>query len=322
MRAAFYDQRGASDVIRVADVPTPGPDVGEVRVRLAVAAVNPTDWKSRTSPDPLPFPIQVPGQDGAGMIDAVGPGVDPGRIGERVWVYHAAYQRPWGTAAQYSVVPARQAVPIPSGIELDQAAALGIPYITAFGCLFVDGPIDGRTVLVSGGAGAVGHAAIQLAVRAGAHVIATVSSPEKRDLALAAGAHVVVNYREADAIERIRAAARAGVDRIVEVALAPNLATDTAVIAPHGVIASYAADTPEAALSIRPLMMLNITLRFMLVYGFSPTLLAAAVSGITSALEAGDLSPLPVTRFPLEGTAAAHDAVQSGTLGKVLIDLP
>ena len=322
MRAAFYEQRGASDVIRVDDIPTPGPDVGEVRVRLSVAAVNPTDWKSRTSPDPLAFPLQVPGQDGAGTIDAVGPGVDPGRIGERVWVYHAAHQRPWGTAAQHCVVPARQAVPIPDGIELDQAAALGIPYITAYGCLFVDGPIDGRTVLVTGGAGAVGHAAIQLAVRGGAHVIATVSGPEKADLAADAGAHVVVNYRDPGAVEQIRAAARAGVDRIVEVALAPNLASDTAVIAPHGVIASYAADIPEAALAIRPLMMLNVTVRFMLVYGFSPALLAAAVTQITDALEAGDLTPLPVTRFPLEATADAHDAVQSGAVGKVLIDLP
>ncbi|MFM9136152.1 MAG: NADPH:quinone reductase [bacterium] len=322
MRAAIYEQRGSSDVIRVADIPTPGPDVGEVRVRLGVAAVNPTDWKARSSADPLPFPVQVPGQDGAGTIDAVGPGVDPGRIGERVWVYHSALQRPWGTAAQYCVVPARQAVPIPAGVDIDQAAALGIPYITAYGCLFVDGPIDGRTVLVTGGAGAVGHAAIQLAVRGGAHVIATVSGPEKRDLAADAGAHVIVNYRDADAVEQIRAAARAGVDRIVEVALAPNLAADTAVIAPHGVIASYAADTPEAALAIRSLMMLNVTLRFMLVYGFSPALLAAAVSEITEALEAGDLVPLPVTRFPLEATAAAHDAVQSGAVGKVLIDLP
>ena len=139
---------------------------------------------------------------------------------------------------------------------------------------------------------------------------------------MAAGVAEVAPKKHLGAVEQIRAAARAGVDRIVEVALAPNLASDTAVIAPHGVIASYAADIPDAALAIRPLMMLNVTVRFMLVYGFSPALLAAAVTQITDALEAGDLTPLPVTRFPLEATAAAHDAVQSGAVGKVLIDLP
>lgn len=322
MRAAIYETRGGSDVIRVTDIPTPGPEVGEVRVRLAVSAVNPTDWKSRSAADPLPFPLQVPGQDGAGMIDAVGPGVDPERIGERVWVYHAAYQRPWGTAAQYCVVPAGQAVPIPTGIATDHAAALGIPYITAYGCLFADGPLDGRTVLVAGGAGAVGHAAIQLARRAGAHVIATVSTPEKAEIALDAGAQVVVNYRDQDVVERIRASARAGVDRIIEVALGPNLAIDLAVIAPHGTIATYAADTPEATIPVRALMMSNITLRFMLVYGFAPTLIRAAIDEITAALAEGELRPLPVTRYSLDATAAAHDAVQAGALGKVLVDIP
>ena len=322
MLAAYYEQRGNSDVLTVGEIPTPGPGVGEVRVRLQVAAVNPTDWKSRAHVAPMDFALQVPGQDGAGVIEAVGPGIDIGRIGERVWVYHAAFQRQYGTAAQFTVVPARQAVPIPDGIDIDQAAALGIPYLTAYGCLFADGPIDGQTVLVHGGAGAVGHAAVQLARRGGAHVIATVSSEAKGEIAAEAGAHVVVDYTAEGAIDAIKSAARAGVDRIIEVDLTRNLDLDVAVMVPGGVIVTYAADATDPTLSVRTLMTRNATLRFVLVYGFPPALLAAGIAEVTAALGAGDLTPLPVVRFPLADIAAAHDAVQSRTPAKVLVDLP
>ena len=322
MLAAYYEQRGSSEVLKVGDVATPGPGVGEVRVRLHVAAVNPTDWKTRSHSAAMEFDFQVPGQDGAGVIEAVGPGVDIGRIGERVWVYHAAYQRQFGTAAQFTVVPARQAVPLPDGVPLEQAAALGIPYLTAYGCLFSDGPLDGQTILVHGGAGAVGHAAIQLARRAGAHVIATVSSEAKAVTAADAGAHVVVDYTSAGAVDAIRAAARAGVDRVIEVDLTRNLDLDLAVIVPGGTIVTYAADAADPTIPVRTLMMRNATLRFALVYAFPPALLADGVAEVTAALEVGDLSPLPVVSFPLSETAAAHDAVQSRTPAKVLIELP
>lgn len=322
MLAAYYEQRGNSDVLQVGEIATPGPGVGEVRVRLQVAAVNPTDWKSRAHVAPMDFALQVPGQDGAGVIEAVGPGVDIGRIGERVWVYHAAFQRQYGTAAQFTVVPARQAVPIPDGIDTDQAAALGIPYLTAYGCLFADGPLDGQTVLVHGGAGAVGHAAVQLARRAGAHVIATVSTAAKGEIAADAGAHVVVDYTADGALDAIRSAARAGVDRVIEVDLTRNLDLDLAVIVSGGVIVTYAADAADPAIPVRTLMTRNATLRFALVYGFPAPLLAAGVAEVTAALEAGDLTPLPVVRFPLSDVAAAHDAVQSRTPAKVLIDVP
>ena len=322
MLAAYYEQRGSSEVLTVGDVTTPGPGVGEVRVRLHIAAVNPTDWKTRSHSAAMEFDFQVPGQDGAGVVEAVGPGVDIGRIGERVWVYHAAYQRQFGTAAQFTVVPARQAVPLPDGVPLEQGAALGIPYLTAYGCLFSDGPLDGQTVLVHGGAGAVGNAAIQLARRAGAHVIATVSSEAKAVTAADAGAHVVVDYTSSGAVEAIRAAARAGVDRVIEVDLTRNLDLDLAVIVPGGTIVTYAADAADPTIPVRTLMMRNATLRFALVYAFPPTLIAEGVAEITAALEAGDLSPLPVVSFPLSETAAAHDAVQSRTPAKVLIELP
>jgi NADPH2:quinone reductase len=322
MLAAYYEQRGSSDVLQVGDITTPGPGVGEVRVRLHIAAVNPTDWKTRSHSSAMEFDFQVPGQDGAGVIEAVGPGVDIGRIGERVWVYHAAYQRQFGTAAQFTVVPAHQAVPLPDGVPLEQAAALGIPYLTAFGCLFDDGPLEGQTVLVHGGAGAVGHAAVQLARRAGAHVITTVSSAAKGAIAADAGAHVVIDYTSAGAVDAIRSAARAGVDRVIEVDLTRNLELDLAVLVTGGTIVTYAADADDPTIPVRLLMTRNAILRFALVYGFPTALLADGVVEITAALQDGDLAPLPVVSFPLTEAAAAHDAVQSRTTGKVLIELP
>jgi NADPH2:quinone reductase len=323
MLAAYYTETGGSDVLTVGEIETPAPGAGEVRVRLSVAGVNPTDWKSRAGATAaLAFDFQVPGQDGAGVIDAVGDGIDSGRVGERVWVYFAGYQRQWGTAAQYTVVPSEQAVPLPAGASFELGASLGIPALTAYHCLNADGPVRGRSVLVAGGAGAVGHAAIELAHWAGARVIATVSGEEKAALARDAGADAVVNYRSDDAAEQIRAAAPEGIDRIVELALGPNLELDLAVAARHAVISTYAADQATAEIPIRPLMAPNLVLRFVMVYAIPRAALRAAVDGVSQAIAVGALTPLPIHRFALEDTAAAHDAVESGVVGKVVIDLP
>jgi NADPH2:quinone reductase len=323
MLAATYRETGGSDVLTVGEVETPTPGAGSVRVRLIVAGVNPTDWKSRAGATAgLSFDFQVPGQDGAGVIDAVGSGVDEARVGERVWVYFAAYQRQWGTAAQYTVVPSEQAVPLPSSASFELGASLGIPALTAYHCLGADGPVRGRSVLVAGGAGAVGHAAIELAHWAGARVIATVSGEEKAALARAAGADAVVNYRDEDAAEQIRAAAPEGIDRIVELALGPNLELDLAVAARHAVISTYAADQATAEIPVRPLMAPNLVLRFVLVYTIPRTALRAAVDGVSQAAAVGALTTLPIHRFALEDVGAAHDAVESGVVGKVIIDLP
>ena len=320
MLAAVYRSPGGSDVLSVEDVPVPEPGPGEVRVRVVVAGVNPTDWKSRSTAQPA-HGFQVPGQDGAGEIDAVGEGVDPGRVGERVWVWFAAASgRQWGTAAQWSVVPSRQAVPLPADVGFDAGAGLGVPAMTAWHCLFADGPLDGRTVLVAGGAGAVGNAAVALAVHAGARVVATASTSEKADLARSAGAHAVVDYRAADAAEQVRVFAPDGVDRIVEVSLGINLALDMAVLAPRGTVSTYADGELQAA--IRPLMVANVTLAFVMLYGIGDAALDAAVAGVREALDAGVLRPLPTHRFSLEQIAQAHDAVQGGAFGKVLVDLP
>ena len=313
MRAAVYRADG---VLSVEDVEAPEPGPGEVRVRITVSGVNPTDWKARAAG----VEFQVPNQDGAGVIESVGAGVDPARVGERVWIYFAAYRRPWGTAAELCVVPSDQAVPLHASDDL--GASLGIPALTAYHCLLADGPIDGATVLVAGGAGAVGHAAIELAKWSGARVVATVSSEEKAALARAAGADTVVDYRAGDAVERIRAGAPDGVDRVVEVALEANLGLDLDVAAPHAVISSYAASAEtDAIVPVRRLMAPNILLRFVLVYTIPRPALAAAVAGVSRAVDDGALTTLPLHRFPLERAADAHDAVQGGAIGKVLIDV-
>ena len=320
MLAAAYRTVGSSAVLIVEDVARPEPGPGEVRVRLRVAGVNPTDWKMRSSATPA-HAFQVPGQDGAGEVDAVGEGVDAARIGQRVWVWFAAARgRQWGTAAQWTVVPDRQAVRLPDEVTFEFGAGLGIPALTAWHCLFADGPLSGSDVLVAAGAGAVGNVAVALARRAGARVIATTSTPVKAELARAAGAHAVVDYRLPDAAAQVRAIAPGGVSRIIEVALGANLALDLAVAGPRAVVATYADD--DLHTSTRPLMVGNVTLAFVLVYGLADAALDAAVAGVSEAVAAGELPGLPVTRFALSGIAAAHDAVQAGTLGKVLVDLP
>jgi NADPH:quinone reductase len=324
--AARYDRTGpAAEVLRVEDVERPEPGPGEVLVRVTVSGVNPTDYKSRSgATGELAFPFQVPNQDGAGVVEAVGEGVDPARVGERVWLWFAAWQRQWGTAAQYTVLPSEQAVTLPDGASDDLGASLGIPALTAHRCLFADGPIEGRTVLVHGGAGAVGHAAIELARWAGAAtVVATVSTEDKGRLAREAGAHALVNYRDDDAADQLRAAAPDGVDRVVELSLSDNLELDLAAAAPNMVVTSYADEGGAGPqVPVRRLMVPNITLRFVLVYTMPAEAKAAAVEGVSAALRDGALTPLPIHRFPLERIADAHDAVESGAVGKVVVDVP
>ena len=322
MRAALYDRHGAArEVLRVEDVERPEPGPGEVRVRVGFSGINPTDWKSRSGATARPMDgFQIPHHDGAGVIDAVGEGVDAGRIGQRVWLWLAAAGRRWGTAAQWTVVPEHAAVPLPDGASAELGASLGVPAMTAHRCLFADGPLDGKTVLVAGGAGAVGHFAIELAKHAGARVITTVSGPQKAELAAKAGADLVVNYREPDAIGQISSfAGKNGVDHVVEVALGANLQLDLAVTRVGARIATYAAEATDPVLPVRACMTANVVLRFMLLYGVPTEALRQAVSDLTAALADGALTELPVTKFPLDEIAAAQDAVESAAVGKVLV---
>jgi len=335
VRAITYTQPGGPDVLQLVERDTPQPGPGEVLVRLAFSGVNPTDWKSRSTAQPGPGG-QVPDQDGAGTVEAVGQGVDPVLVGERVWIWEAAWQRPHGTAAEYTVVPARQTVLLGPDASFELGAALGIPFLTAHRCLTVadslpdrlsPGSLTGRTVLVQGGAGAVGNAAIQLARWADATVITTVSTPAKAQLAAAAGASHIVDYRTQDVVAEVRKIAAHGVDAIVEVAPAANAAIDAQVIAAHGAVAIYANDGgDEVTIPVRSQMAPNARWQFVLVYTEPARAKEIAVSDVDAAVldravRVGEDAGLPLHVFPLADTAAAHRAVADGVTGKVLVDV-
>jgi NADPH2:quinone reductase len=335
VRAISYRQAGGPDVLQLIDRPVPDPGPGEVRVRVAFSGVNPTDWKSRAGTQPGPDG-QIPNQDGSGTVEAVGEGVDPVLVGERVWIWEAAYQRPWGTAAEHTVVPARQVVLLGADPSFELGAALGIPFLTAHRCLTVaeslpdrlgPGSLSGHTVLVQGGAGAVGNAAIQLARWADATVIATVSSPQKAQLAAAAGATHVIDYRQQDVVHEVRKIVPHGVDAIVEVAAAQNAAVDAQVIGRHGAVAIYAATGDQSiTVPIRSQMVPNARWQFVLVYAEPERAKAIGVEDVNAAVVDGAVrvggdAGLPLHVFPLEETAVAHQAVEDGAVGKVLIDV-
>lgn len=338
MRAMVYRECGSSDVLRLENRALGEPGPGEVRVRVQVSGVNPTDWKSRQGAgfSAAAAEGQVPNQDGAGVIDAVGPDVDAVRVGQRVWLWEAAWQRIDGTAQEALCLPARQAVALPDEASFDLGASLGIPALTAHRCLTAHdevpsrlspGAMAGRAVLVTGGAGAVGHAAIQLATWAGATVLSTVSSPEKRRLAESAGADLIIDYRGEDVVAAVRGACPGGVDVIVEVAPNANAAVDAAVVAPGATISCYAQEgLDELRLPLRRHMTAGTRLQGVLVYTLSRAAKDAAVAAVAAAVADGAMPVgadhgLPLHRFPLEQTAPAHDAVQSGAVGKVLIDI-
>ncbi len=338
MRAITYTQTGDPDVLSLCDRPSAEPGPGEVRVRISRSGVNPTDWKSRRGAGPgTPVdPPQVPNQDGAGLVEAVGAGVRDGLLGARVWIFESAYQRPEGTAQEWALVPSQNVVELPDGASFDLGASLGVPFLTAHRALTVTeggplrlgpGALRGRNVLVSGGAGAVGNAAIQLAKWADALVITTVSSGDKADLALRAGADHVIDYKQQDVSAEVRRIVPHGVDTIVEVAAAANVQIDVDVLGMHGSVAVYADDggTP-LTIPVRPQMTVNTRWQFVLVYTAPAEWKAGAVEDVSAAVRAGairvgDEAGLPLHHFALEDTAQAHAAVERGVVGKVLVDV-
>lgn len=337
MRAVVYSEHGDPSVLRLVDRPARDPGPGEVRVAVHVSGVNPTDWKSRSGLTARgSFDEVVPHQDGAGVVDGVGEGVAGLRIGQRVWIWEAQNGRPEGTAQEMVVVPSGNVVLLPPAASFDLGASLGVPALTAHRCLTVaetgppallPGALAGRRVLVAGGAGAVGNAAIQLARWAGGRVATTVSSDAKAALARSAGADHVVNYRTEDTAAAIRAWAPAGVDLIVEVAPAVNASLDAAVLAQGGTIAVYANNGGTSmGLEIRPHMALNARYQFVLLYTVPEAAKRQALLDVSAAVAAGAIrvgpeAGLPLHRYPLERTAEAHAAVEEGAVGKVLIDV-
>jgi NADPH2:quinone reductase len=323
MKAVWYEQLGAADVVlQYGDMPKPTPGPGEVRIAVRVSGVNPIDVKKRLGGrGTMPSPRIVPHFDGAGIIDAVGEGVDATRVGQRVWFYEAQWQRDYGAAAEFVTLPAHLAVPLPANVEFEVGACLGIPALTAYGAVLADGPVNGKTVVVTGGAGAVGRYAIQIAKLSGACVITTVSSDEKAANAASAGADEVLNYQTTNVADRLLELTNGqGVDRVVEVEFGGNLENNVRAVRIGGTIATYASQAdPEPKLPFYAMMYRCLVIRLVIVFQLPAELKKQGVADITDWLAAGKLSHDIGQRFPLVETARAHQAVESGAVGKVLV---
>lgn len=337
MRSIVFSENGSSAVLGLVDREPERPRTGEVRVRIAASAVNPTDWQGRRGLMRPTTTVTVPNQDGAGVVDEIGPGVTEFQVGDRVWTNLAAFGRPLsGTAQELTVLPVCRVYRLPRSASFDVGASLGIAGITAHRALTVTegfpstlspGSLAGAVVLVAGGAGAVGNAAIQLACWAGATVLAAVSSPQKAALATAAGASHVLDYRAPDAVEQVRAVAPNGVHTVVDVAAGTNIALDSAVLGSAGTIVSYANGPSETLrLDMLSLMNLNARVQFIRLFAIPAPAFATAVEDLTNAAEVGGFrvgadAGLPLRRFSLEQTGEAHDAVENGLIGKAIIDV-
>lgn len=326
MRAAYYTQQGpAPEVFIIGEQPTPQPGPGEVRVRLRWSGVNPSDWKTRKGGGgrKLIAPLIIPHSDGAGVIDAIGDGVAASRIGERVWIWNGQWKRPFGTAAQWIALPSAQAVELPDGVDEEVGACLGIPAFTAMHAVRLASPSPSTTVLVAGGAGSVGHYAIQMAKARGATVIASASSPAKAQHALAAGADYVFDYRATDFAGQVQAATGgAGVDAIIEVNLTSNAALYPGILKTHGRIVIYGITGVEATLPALWLMQNSIALKFFMIYDIPLADREAALAEMDSLLRTQRLRHTVALRLPLAHIAEAHDIVERGeVMGHVLLDI-
>jgi len=324
VKAAWYERFGpAAEVLQVGDWPRPDVGPGEVLVRLRSSAVNPSDTKKRNGsfPDLLEQGAVIPNSDGAGVIEAVGAGVDAARVGQRVWVYQAQYGRRFGTAAEYVALDASRAVPLPAATGFDVGACLGIPAMTAHRCVFADGPVNGQGVLVTGGAGRVGHYAVQWAAGAGARVIATASSEADAEICREAGARAVVNHRDADWGEQVLGAnGGQPVDRVVDVEFGANLEQTLHAVRTGGVIATYSSNVvPKPALPFFRLMYLDLTVHFVIVYAMPETAKQAAIQDIDAGLRANRLSHRVAHRLPLGEIARANELVERGGAGGCVV---
>ena len=328
MKAAWYERQGpASDVLQVGDRPTPEAGAGEVRIRVRASGVNPGDVKKRSDQfgTGMAFPRVIPHSDGAGVIDQAGEGVEASRVGERVWCFGAQSYRPFGTAAEYVVVPADQAVPLPDSVSFEQGSCLGIPGITAHRAVHVAGAVTDRTLLIQGGAGAVGRCAVGLARLAGAKVIATVRAADDADIAVVAGAHHVVVTKDVDAVgvvESVKAYAPDAVDHIVEVAFHANIDIDEQLLKLGGSIAAYATGAPTPTIPFWPLVFKNIRVYFLGSDDFPMDAKLSAARALNSALQ-GDWPGYDIdVTVPLGAIAEAHELVEKRKVaGRVVVTL-
>lgn len=328
MLTAFYEHTGAAaQVLQLGEQADPQPGPNEVRVRLRWSGVNPSDVKSRAGlrNPAMPFPRVVPHSDGMGVIDAVGLEVASDRVGQRVWIWNAGWGRANGTAAQFVVLPQQMAVPLPDATRDEAGACLGIPAMTALHAVLAHGGVAGQRVLVAGGAGAVGHYALQFCRLLGARqVLATVSSADKAAVARQAGADLAINYRDEPVRERVRDATQGqGVDRIIEVDLAANAALDLELLRPDGQLMVYGSGKPALELAFFPLIVRNVSLGFFIVYNLPPAARQLAQTTLAGFLERGALSHNIALRVPLEQIVRAHEVVEQGAVtGNVVVQIP
>ena len=325
MRAAWYERNGeARDTLQIGQLPTPEPGPGEVRVAVHTSGVNPSDVKSRRG-RPLAGPRVVPHSDAGGIVDAVGPGVDPARVGERVWVWNAQWQRPMGTAAEYVVVPSAMAVLLPDSCDFAAAACVGIPLLTAYEAVRRLGDIAGRDVLVIGAASSVSHYAAQLAAMQGARVIGTVSSEAKAAHARAAGVRETIDYRAGDMAGRIKGLTGGrGVHGIIDMDFSTTAGlVGEGALAPHGTVVSFGSNVAaDHAVPFRTLLFSSITLQFFLIYDLTTEERAHAIRHVSALLGSGRLQHTIGARFALDDIASAHEAVESGrVMGNVIVDI-
>lgn len=322
MRAAWYEKQGAArDVLTIGKMDKPRPLAGEVRICVAASGINPGDVKKRQNAFGvgMPYPRIIPHSDGAGVVDAVGEGVSQEWVGRRVWCYGAQTYRPYGTAAEYTAVPVEQAIPLPEGVSFEQGACLGIPVVTAHRAVHVAGPVEGKTVLVQGGAGAVGAMAVQLAHRAGARVIVTCGSESEREIAKRAGADEVL-LRDEKLVERIKEVAPAGVDHIVEVAFGANIKRDVEVLTQGGSIATYATNAVTPEIPFWQLIFQNARVFYIGSDDVPAEAKTEAARAINEALDAGWQGLEVAESFPLDGIAQAHESVEHPSVsGRVIV---
>lgn len=319
MRAVRYQAAGpAAEVLELAEIPAPEPAQGEVRVVVHFSGVNPTDVKRRAVETPTTHGYQIPHHDGSGVIDRVGPGVPESRVGERVWMYHAAHERAHGTAAELICIPAEQAVAMPWDRELADGAVLGIPMMTAAHALRLAAPREGQSLLVTGGGGAVGSAVISLARMSGLNVIATVSSPLKAEIAMANGAHEVIDYTNED-IDAALSHLGVKMNAVIDVAIGRHMPAYQHHLADNARIVSYSSDAPEATVAVRPLMFANARIDFFVIYSLSKQEIIQARDEVSSAFAAGIRTLTPATLFDLTDCARAHEHVEARPIGRAVV---
>ena len=321
MQAVYYERNGAArEVLQIGEIQTPRPGSGEVRVKLAASGVNPSDVKSRQGTTrKIVFPRVIPHSDGAGVIDEVGDGVSKSRIGERVWIWNGQWKRAFGTAAESIVLPSEQAVVLPANVGFEAGACLGIPAMTAVHAVVLANTSKDTTLLVAGGAGSVSQYAIQFAKARGAKVIATVSSPEKAAIAQEAGAQYVIDYKRENVGDRVmEITLKRGVDAVIEMDLTANARLIPGVLRPKGTIVVYGTG-PEAVLPAAFCLVNSVHLQFFLVYELDAVERERAVAAVTDALRNGLLNRIASPTFALANTVAAHEAVERGTIGNVIV---